>query len=391
MRKPKRQKRPIQSRDIEGLKYFKLLDGLLEHLHDHATERDRSKNRKLFYDQYASLLLLYFFSPVLTSLRALQQASELAKVQKVTGSSRASLGSLSEASRVFDPEVLREILQELSTQAKPILSGKEAEALDKLTAVDGSLLPALPKMLWALWQDDDHRAAKMHLHFDVIKGVPIDATLTEGNGSEREQLRIALQAGRLYVIDRGYASYEFFQQIIDANASFVGRVQNNAAYRVIEQREITSEAAAAGVIEDVVVDKLGAEKHKNYLKQPVRIIKVDTGELNEEGNPIILVLVTDRLNLPAELVALAYKHRWSVELFFRWFKCILGCRHLLANSENGVAIQMYAALIASLLISLWIGRKPTKRTFEMLCHYFTGWATEAELFAHIGKLKKQDA
>jgi len=61
-----------------------------------------------------------------------------------------------------------------------------------------------------------------------------------------------------------------------------------------------------------------------------------------------------------------------------------------ANSENGVAIQMYAALIASLLISLWIGRKPTKRTFEMLCHYFTGWATEEELFAHLEKLKKHN-
>ena len=266
-KRPKQGRRKVEAKDIEGLKYFKLLDGLLDSLHDHATERDRSNNRKLFYDQYGLLLLLYFFSPALTSLRALQQASELAKVQKVTGSSRASLGSLSEASRVFDAELLREILQELATQAKPILSGKEAEALDKLTAVDGSLLPALPKMLWALWQDDDHRAAKMHLHFDVIKGVPIDATLTEGTGSEREQLKIALQAGRLYVMDRGYAGYEFFQQIIDAKASFIGRVQNNATYRVIERREITPEAAAAGVIEDVVVDKLGSEKHKNYLKR----------------------------------------------------------------------------------------------------------------------------
>ena len=370
-KKPKR-RRKVQAKDVEGLKYFKLMDGLLDSLHDNATERDRSGNRKLFYDQYGSLLLLYFFSPALTSLRALQQATELAKVQKVTGASRASLGSLSEASSVFDAELLREILQELATQAKPILSGKEAEALDNLTAVDGSFLPALPKMLWALWQDDDHRAAKMHLHFDVIKGVPIDATLTEGTGSEREQLRIALQSGRLYVMDRGYAGYEFFQQIIDAKASFIGRVQNNAAYRVIEQREIPPEASAAGIIEDVVVDKLGSEKHKNYLKQPVRIIKVDTGELNEEGNPIIC------------------ERRSKAELFFRWFKCILGCRHLLANSGNGVAIQMYAALIASLLISLWIGRKPTKRTFEMLCHYFTGWATEDELLAHIEKLKKRD-
>lgn len=390
MPKPTRRRSPVRQQDIQGLKYFRLLDGLLDGLHNDATERDRSKNRKLFYDQYAALLLLYFFSPALTSLRSLQQASELTKVQKVAGAARASLGSLSEASRVFDPELLREILQELATQATPIVSGKEAEALDKLTAVDGSLLPALPKMLWALWQDDEHRAAKMHLHFDVIKGVPIDATLTAGSGSEREQLRITLQAGRLYVIDRGYASHKFFQQIIDAKASFVGRVQNNAAYRITERREISPEAAAVGVIEDVIVDKLGPKKHKNDLKQPVRVIRVDTGELNGEGDPIILILVTDRLTLPAELVALAYKYRWSVELFFRWFKCILGCRHLVANSENGVAIQMYAALIASLLISLWIGRKPTKRTFEMLCHYFTGWATEEELFAHLEKLKKHD-
>jgi hypothetical protein len=375
---------------VEGLKYFKLLNGLLDRLHDHATERDRAGNRKLFYDRYGALLLLYFFSPAITSLRALQQASELAKVQKVTGSSRASRGSLSEASSVFDAAPLREILRGLSTQATPIVSGREAEALEKLTAVDGSLLPALSKMLWALWQDDDHRAAKMHLHFDVIRGVPIDATLTEGTGSEREQLRMTLQAGRLYVLDRGYAGYEFFQQIINAKASFIGRIYHNAAYRVIEEREISPEAAAAGVIEHVVVDKLGSEKHKNYLKQPVSVVKVDTGQLDEEGNPRILVLATDRLNLSAELIALGYKYRWAIELFFRWFKCILGCRHLLAQSQNGVAIQMYIALIASLLISLWVGRKPTKRTFEMLCYYLTGWATEEELLAHIEKLKAYD-
>jgi hypothetical protein len=79
-----------------------------------------------------------------------------------------------------------------------------------------------------------------------------------------------------------------------------------------------------------------------------------------------------------------------VELFFRWFKCILGRRHLLAESVNGVTIQVDVALIASLLLSLWVGQKPTKRTFEMLfCFFFAGWATEAELLAHITKL--QDA
>ena len=99
------------------------------------------------------------------------------------------------------------------------------------------------------------------------------------------------------------------------------------------------------------------------------------------------LLVTDRFDLPAETIALIYRYRWQVELFFRWFKCILGCRHLLAHSKNGVTLQIYCALIASMLITLRTGRKPTKRTFEMLCFYFLGWATEEELEEHINKLK----
>lgn len=381
----------IQADDVQGMKFLRVLNPLLERLHDHATQRDKASNRKLFFDQYASLLLLYFFSPAVTSLRAIQQTSDLKKVRKTLGCSRSSLGSLSEASRVFDPELLRNILGELAQQAMPIVQGKEAEALAQLTAVDGSLLPALPKMAWALWQDEDHRAAKMHLCFEVFKGVPLDATLTPGAGSERNELRRMLQPGRLYVMDRGYNSYEFFQDIIDENAAFVCRIQNNAAYRVVETRTISPEAAAAGVIEDVVVDKLGSDHKKNFIRQPVRVVKVDTGEFDDQGQPIILVLATSELQLDAELVALAYKCRWAIELFFRWFKCILGCRHLLAHSENGVAIQMYAALIASLMISLWVGRKPTKRTFEMICHYFSGWADEQELLAHIQKLQSHSA
>ena len=96
----------------------------------------------------------------------------------------------------------------------------------------------------------------------------------------------------------------------------------------------------------------------------------------------------DRLPaLAAELVALGYRFRWTVELFFRWLKCILGCRRLLAHSRDGVTIQVYLAIIASLLISLWVGRKPSVRTLEMIQFYFTGWATEEELMAHLEQLK----
>lgn len=377
----------LTDHDLQGLKYFRLLTPLLARLQDDATARDRAGNRQLHFDQYASLLLLFFFNPICKGLRSLQQASQLAKVQKLLGCPRTSLGSLSEARRVFDPDLLHEIIGELAQQAVPIVPGKEAAALQDLAAIDGSLLPALPKMAWALWQDDQHRAAKMHVCFSVVKAVPLDVRVTHGNASEREQLRAMLQPGAFLVFDRGYVDYQLYQDIVDAQAAFVGRLPEKAAYHVQETRALTPEAQAAGVLQDLVIDKLGSDHHKNVIRQPLRILVVATGKSKADGTPEVLLLCTSRLDLPAELVALAYRFRWAVELFFRWFKCILGCRHLLSTSPNGVTIQVYLAMMASLLISLWVGRKPTQRTLEMLQFYFTGWATAEELQAHLDKLK----
>lgn len=386
---PAKRRIPIEAKDLKGLKYFKVLGSLLDRLQNDATARDRAGNRRLFYDQYACLLLLFFFNPVIKSLRGIQQASELDKVQRLFGCGRVSLGSLSEASQVFDPELLHEIIGHIAAQAIPLVHGKEAEALRGLTAVDGSLLPALPKMAWALWLDPQHRAAKMHVHFDVLKGVPVEATVTTGNDSETVQLRATLQALRLYVIDRGYAEYQLFQDIIDAGSDFVGRIRDNAVWQVVEERPLTTAARAKGVLSDRVV-RLGCSQSGHVFKQNLRVVEIDTGKVDAKGRPDILLLATSRLDLDAELIGLAYRYRWSVELFFRWFKCILGCRHLLANSRDGVTIQVYLAIIASLLITLWTGRKPTVRTLEMLQFYFMGWATEDELAAHLEKLKKQD-
>ena len=85
-----------------------------------------------------------------------------------------------------------------------------------------------------------------------------------------------------------------------------------------------------------------------------------------------------------------FSYRWAVEIFFRFFKHILGCRHLLSHEQNGIEIQTYCAIIACMLIALWTGRKPTLRTYEMICFYFTGLADEDELMKHIEKLKSQD-
>lgn len=381
---------PITEAQLGGFKYFKLLGRLLERLHPLGTQRDRARNRKFFFDHYASLVLLLFFNPVLSSLRALQRASKLKKVQEKLSCARVSLGSLSEAARVFDATALRGVIAELAILVPPAALSAEHEALRALTAVDGSLLPALPRMAWALWLDEKHRAAKMHLAFEVMRGIPVDVRVTEGNGSEKSQLRTMLEARRLYVIDRGYAEYELFQQIVDAQSSFIGRIRDNAVWTVVEERPVSDEAWAAGVRRDMVV-WLGCPESAKALKQPLRVVEVLTGKTDSQGKPEVLLLATNCLDLDAELIALGYRYRWSVELFFRWFKCILGCRHLLSDSQNGVEIQVYMAIIASILISLWTGRKPNKATWEMVRFYFMGWATEEELLKHIESLNTHRA
>ena len=105
----------------------------------------------------------------------------------------------------------------------------------------------------------------------------------------------------------------------------------------------------------------------------------------------VLRIATNLLDVPAEIVALIYRFRWTIEIFFRFFKHVLGCRHLLSHRPNGIEIQTYCAIIACLLISLTTGCKPTLRTYEMVCLYLQGWAEEEELLAHLAKLKPHTA
>ena len=96
------------------------------------------------------------------------------------------------------------------------------------------------------------------------------------------------------------------------------------------------------------------------------------------------------MELRAEDIATLYRYRWTVETFFRWFKCVLGFSHLVCESRNGIQILVYCALLVSLLITLWTGRKPTKRTLEMIQLYLQGWAELDEVEEHIARLKRND-
>ena len=407
--KPGPKPRPeLKTADIQGLKYFKLIRRLLAPLHEHKD----CPNRRLHYDQLASLILLRFFNPTLTSLRSVQQASGLRNVQRKLGVRRASLGSLSESSRVFEPELLRGVVEKLAARAEARDAHARPEALAKeidLVAVDGSLLRALPRMTWALWVNDEQRAAKMHLEFDILRGIPKSATVTDGNASERQVLRQSLSAGKLYPPRRtGYREYQLFEDMRRAGSSFVARLQDNTVYEALEERPLTDVDRRAGVLFDRTV-VLGCKAKRGVLTVPVRLIKMRLKSppqrslarrrskvsrcktFRHRPTEYDMLLVTDRMDLPAEVIALLYRYRWTIELFFRWFKCVLRFDHLLFESQEGVQILVYCALIASLLVTLWTGCKPTKRTLEMIQLYFQGWATLEELEAHLAGLKPVEA
>src|SRR5258708_24048579 len=118
---------------LEGQRLVQPVLKAITRLHGAGAERDHAGNRKLFYDQYVTLLLMYFCNPALESLRALQQASGWEKTRQKLGIERASLGSLSEAARVFDAELLRPIVRELAAEALPLSAGRAPEALQGLT------------------------------------------------------------------------------------------------------------------------------------------------------------------------------------------------------------------------------------------------------------------
>jgi hypothetical protein len=399
---------PLLDTDLHGWKYFRRLTPLLTRLHDAGCQRDQAGNRTLHYDQYCTLILLALFSPLARSLRALQQASELKKVQEQLGVARASLGSLSEAARVFDPELLLPLIAELGAELQPQAQDPRLKDIRHLvTAVDSTLVKTLPRLTEAMWsktKDGQTRYYwRLHTHFEIDRHVPVRIDATDpgssGHADEKDVLRQHLQPDRCYVMDRWFAQVTLFNDIVDAQSSYVCRIRDNSNFEVAEERPLTAEAQAAGVVRDAVVRLGMGSKPALRPQHTVRLVVVEVephakrgGRKGKTAGPASkgwLLIATNLLDVPAEIIALIYKYRWLIEIFFRFFKHVLGCQHLLSACPDGIAIQAYCALIACLLISLWTGRKPTLRTYEMLCWYFLGWASEQELLAHLEKLRKQ--
>lgn len=385
-----RSSRELDEREVTGLKHLKRVLPLFARLRENGCQRDKAGNRRLLMDQYCALVLLFLFNPIVDSLRAVQRASDLKKIKRRLGCGRASLGSLSEATRVFDPEPLREIIGELSEQVPPASNLRRGQVKHVLTAVDGTLCRTLVRLVEAT-AAEGHGHWRLHTQFDIDRSVPVRIDVTAGRnggqGDEREVLRKNLQPDRCYVMDRWYAQRSLFNQVHATGSSYVCRVRDNSRFVLEEERPLTNESRAAGVLSDKLV-QLGKHERTDH---PVRLVSVRTTPQPRQGGRTasdgVLRIATNLMDPPAEVIAELYRSRWQIEVFFRFFKHVLGCRHLIARDKEGIEILAYCAIIACLLMALATGGKPTKATYELICWRMVGVATDEELLEHLKKLK----
>ena len=401
----------VKDKDIACLGHLRRVFPLLDRLNDVGCGRDRAGNRELFFGDYCKLVLLYIWNPLIDSLRTLQEASTLTSVARALGMGRFSLGSFSEAPRIFEPERLRPIIEELAGELTG--GGKDprlSELKHALTLVDSTVLRALTRLarsaagVDARYNTSRDGAAiyawRLHTQLDLETFSPrhIDRTGARNAGANRENnvLRQNLESGRCYVGDGGYADRSLFDAIVTKGSSYVVRLAENAVLQVKQERLLSEEALAANVVRDAVLDRLGVSGTGD-MNHPVRIVAVQVqphpkrtrktreGVIKGTRQSDLILLATNLLDLPAELVALIYLYRYTIELFFRIFKQLLGARHLLSQREEGIDVQVHCTVIVCLLLCLVTGKRPGKSNRNMIGWYLIGLASEQELIDHLNR------
>ena len=334
------------------------------------TAPEQDGRRTLFAEDYFCSYLFAMLNPVITSMRSLCHVSHCQKMREVS-MAPFSPAAFSEGQHLFDAALLEKVVRQLAQENQGRGQGGDArvrQALSALTAVDGTVLRAVPRMAWAP-AGGAGTALKLHLHFNVFDQIPEAWPITPGNVSEPKVLAQTVEPGALIVADRNYGhDFALLAQLQARGIHFVLRLFNNLVLTPVgPDRPLTETDRRAGVVWDRPV-RFGVHGDGPVL----RVVRV-------EANGDVFQLVTTREDLAAELIGLIYRQRWQIELFFKWIKTILNCRHWLAESPAGVQIQIYSVLIASLLLMLWTGQRPNKRMVESLQWYWTGMATEEDL------------
>ena len=213
-----------------------------------------------------------------------------------------------------------------------------------LKSLDSTTIPlALSMFDWAQYQTAKG-AAKIHMVLNHDGYLPQYAVVTDGKKSDIEVAKtLSFEPGTMLVFDRGYADYGWWLKLSRGKVNFVTRLKDCAAYTIIERRPITP--AAARIIRDEVI-LLDEQKEIGPIAK-LRRIEV----LSDDGKDTV-VFVTNNLTLAATTIAEIYRERWKIELFFKAIKQSLKIRTFVGTSENAVKVQIWTALIATLLIKM---------------------------------------
>lgn len=386
-----------------GGKYVRVLEKFLSQLR----ADDKHGNRQLFLDDVFVAYLLAFFNPTIRSLRTIEDFSQTVQAQKHLTLRRICKSTLSDFNQMADPRRLEPILEALRGQLTRKASAQPASGCDDLTkllqqtvAVDGTFLPAAAEVAWAVCNKNNHGArrhrARMDVHLSVSDWLP-EAIVAPAEGqSEAESAVEQLQPGRIYLYDRGYMSFSLiaahYDQSHEPLSHFVARYRqaggNSPELHEATSREITAEDQAAGVLSDCVGHFKTSNKYRHPLPRiPLREVVI---EYEEKGQPSQLRLITNLQEAPAHVIATLYRHRWQVELFFRWLKSYANFGHLISHSREGVETHFYVTVIAVLLMYLHTGYRPSKYLFALMGQVGAGVATLEEIMPILRERERQN-
>ena len=397
---------PVWPEQVIGGKFVPILQQQLDELR----RRDDSThgNRQLFLDDVFVAYLLAFFNPTIRSLRTLEDFSQTRQVQKHLSIAKLCRSTFSDFNRLADPERLAPLLNALREQ----LGRKEAgtkqagdtlsQLLKQTIAVDGTFLPAVAEVTWAVHCNNQQQTrrwrARLDVHLAVDSWVPELIVVPDAGQSESDSAAAQVQAGRLYLYDRGFSAYELINAHYQwqdnhwqPKSQFVIRYKpagGNAPTLVETQaRALREEDRAAGVSSDQVgrFRSSNSSRH-NILDVELREVLI---EYTDQGERKVLRLITNLLDVPAAVIAQLYKYRWQIEMFFRWLKCFGNFNHLISHQREGVLLHFYVAVIAAMLMYLHTGYRPSKYLFVLLGQVATGSATWDEILPILRERERQ--
>ena len=276
-----------------------------------------------------------------------------------TGVSKSNLGHANEHR---DWRIFADFAYKLIAEAM-VLCRNNSDVLRSIKgnvyAVDSTTIDLCLDVFW--WAEfRKHKGAiKLHTQFDIKASIPTFIDITDGLTHDVNFLdKLIYEIGAFYVADKGYVDFERLYTIHQAQAFFVTRAKDNMSYRRIYS---TKSNRAKGVMCDQTIMLNGFYSVKDYPEKLRRVKYYDKDTGNEFD------FITNNFKVSALQVALLYKHRWSIELFFKWIKQHLRIKTFWGYSENAVRVQVYSAIIAYLTIAIMKEKMKLKQTnYEIL-------------------------